>query len=562
MDEAHNINAVDAVHEAVERNSIVKMYEPGKEENDEDFLIKNAFLIVTKTTQDQITSIVNGGVTTTNYKEPAIGSFIHNLCRFWFDKYFSEYLTSRQMMVAYTNFIKKFDYNEILENKDLTYSNFDVSGLFNFLGVNRENGPGQCVKGYSNCLLNARCDLSDSVSCKSRTKEDSSCTDFLQDHCQYALEDPLCESLTAFSSESHCQKEMALYCRQNSSEEVCYHYSGRCWSNQRQCLTGLAGWFDELKNNNIFGIMSNGKVMEELKGSRTPMPQSPLKTCLANPFEFFRFERKMAVLELDTSSFEYVKGVPFNASISSSHSITSAMRWSGSTSTSLSAGGAANLDIKRSKSSDNVDIQGMKKGKGKSKRLASAFDLGMRFSTDGKWGMSSSASNSAGNDLSIRVLEGAYLNVHQSVIKMDVKKFKKCLVIKPRPNAFFSHLQDNGLREEYDEEVVWDESFYGNDMKKIAISRPGLLICNPVENREPDNLETIVEHYYYLAQETSRNMEFLFLYDIRNRPYTMIFRGQAEFFKYFSLIRELRGGRDSDGKLYNFSNEVPVNFFC
>ena len=135
-------------------------------------------------------------------------------------------------------------------------------------------------------------------------------------------------------------------------------------------------------------------------------------------------------------------------------------------------------------------------------------------------------------------------------------------MVKPRPNAFFSHLKDNGLREEYDEVIVWDESFYGNDMKKVAIARPGLLICNPVENRESDNPETIVEHYYYLAPEPSKNMEFLFLYDIRNRPFTMIFRGQKEFFKYFSLIRELRGGRDSEGRLYNFSDKVPVNFFA
>ena len=555
-DESQDRNAVDAVREVVERNSIVQMYEPIKEENDAEFLIKTTFLIVAKTTQNQIASVVNRGVTTKNYKEPVVGSFIHNLCQFWFDKYFSEYLTSKQMMVAYTNFIKKFDYNEILENRDLTYSNFDVDGLFNFLGVNEAKGPGQCVQGYSNCLLNVRCDLSDSLSCGYRTKEDSSCTHFIQNQCPYALENPLCNKLIGFSTESDCQRRVSLYCRQNSDKEACHHYNSRCWSSQKQCVLNLEDWFEELKTHSIF------RDLTLFKDGIPVFSQTPLKTCLANPFEFFRFERKMAVLELDTDSFEYVGGIPFSASISSSHSITSAMRWSGSTSTSISIGPTASADIKRSKSEDNIDTTGVGKGgKGKTKHRAWAFDFGLRLGLDGKWGMSSSASNSGGNDLSIRVLEGAYINVHQSIIKMDVKKFKKCLVIKPRPNAFFSHLKDNGLREEYEETTVWDTSFYGNDMKKIAVSRPGLLICNPVEEREPDNPETIMEHYYYLAQEPSKNMEFLFLYDIRNRPYTMIFRGQKEFFKYFSLIRELRGGRDPDGKLYNFSDEVPVNFF-
>ena len=542
------MDSLDALHDNVERNSAGLMYEPSPEENHADFLIKNAFLIVSKTTQDQIQSIVNRGVTTSNYKEPAIGSFIHNLCSFWFDKYFSDYLTSEQMVSSYTNFIRKFDYNEILENRDLTYSNFNADQLFHFLGMNEENGPGKCVKDHSNCLLNARCNIADSFSCQYRTK-DKSCTLFLRDHCQSSYhQNPFCKSLAmAFFNEESCQKEISSYCRQNSSQTVCHLYNNRCEINQQQCLGGLANWFEELKNGDIFSALMYLKVASETQQDVPPTVthiQTPFKTCLANPFEFFRFERKMAVLELDTDSFEYLGGIPFNTSVSFSHSITSALRWSGATSTSLSLGPSVSLDFKARGST------------------ASALDGGAKIGIDGKMGMSSSVSNSRGEDLSVRVLEGTYLNVHQSIIKMDVKKFKKCLVVKPRPNAFFSHLKGNGLREKYSSETVWSESFHDNDMKKVAVSRPGLLICNPVEEREPDNPETIVEHYYYLAQELSRNMEFMFLYDIRNRPFTMILRGQKEFFKYFSLLKELRVGRDSAGQLNNFEDKVHVNFFA
>ena len=560
-------DSLDVVRDNVAQNSAALMYEPSSEENHADFLIKNAFLIVSKTTQDQIQSIVNRGVTTSNYKEPAIGSFIHNLCSFWFDKYFSDYLTSEQMVSSYTNFIRKFDYNEILENRDLTYSNFNADQLFHFLGMNEENGPGKCVKDHSNCLLNARCNIADSFSCQYRTK-DKSCTLFLRDHCQSSYhQNPFCKSLAmAFFNEESCQKEIGSYCRQNSSQTVCHLYNDRCEINQQQCLGGLATWFEELKTGDIFGTLMYSEVASETQQDVLPIvthKQTPFKTCLANPFEFFRFERKMAVLELDTDSFEYLGGIPFNTSVSFSHSITSALRWSGSTSTSLNLGPSLSLDFKaRGAAAPDMESPAPNVGKRRKFGALDRLDGGAKISIDGKMGMSSSVSNSGGEDLSVRVLEGTYLNVHQSIIKMDVKKFKKCLVIKPRPNAFFSHLKDNGLREKYSSETVWSESFHANDMKKVAVSRPGLLICNPVEEREPDNPETIVEHYYYLAQELSRNMEFMFLYDIRNRPFTMILRGQKEFFKYFSLLKELRVGRDSDGQLNNFEDKVHVNFFA
>ena len=561
-----------AMHDALRTNTAAQIYDPSSTDF-EEFSKKIALLIVEETEKDKLESIVDEGVTTTNYKNPKIGSFIHNLCNFWFKKYFSEYLTGKQMVVAYTNFIKKFDYNEILESRDMTYSNFDVNDLFK-LHTTEEDGPGKCVKDYTSCLLNVRCSSSDDDQIN-RTCQyaagDNNCTVFLQNNCQFPEEANKrpCSILKSNVSESQCQKDMSTYCLQNSEQKFCLRYNNRCFVNQQNCLKGLENWFDELRNKNAFGLSATPEELLNIP---------PLKTCLANPFEFFRFERKMAVLELDKNSFEYVRGLPFSTSISSSHSISSGLRWSGQAATSISLGPSVNLDSRITKGNTKVEANQKRRNK------FSSFDFGVRLmSADMKMGMTSSTSNDAGKDLSIRVLEGVYLNVHQSVIKMGVKKFKRCLVVKPRPNAFFSYLQDNGLREEYKEsffnnsvkhiqdnglrkeykeEEVWDEAFHGDDMKKVSISRPGLLICNPIEEREEDNPETIKEYYYYLAQELSRNMEFMFLYDIRNRPFTMLFRGQAEFFKYFSLMRELRGGRDPDGNLYNFKDGSPLNFFA
>ena len=417
------------------------------------------------------------------------------------------------------------------------------------------------MRDYTNCLLNVRCSSPDSQSssrtCQYATKNNT-CTVFLQNSCQFPEESKKlpCNILKANISENKCQKDMSTYCLQNFEEKICLRYNNRCTINQQSCLGKLENWFDEIRNNRIF--YSAMEIHDPRVNPDHPNLQTPLKTCLANPFEFFRFERKMAVLELDTNSFKYVKGLPFNASVSSSHSISSGLRWSGQASTSFSLGPSISFDYRRSKGRNDGKIQ-----PGTRRQRTSALDLSTKLmGLEGKMGMTSSTSNDAGKDISVRVLEGAYLNVHQSVIQMDVKKFKKCLVIKPRPNAFLSFLQDDGLREKYMEGVVWDKSFHGDDIKKVIVSRPGLLICNPIEKREKGNLETIEEYYYYIAQELSRNMEFMFLYDARNRPFTILLRGQAEFFKYFSLMKDLRGGRDADGKLHDFADKATINFFA
>ncbi|MCY4512289.1 MAG: hypothetical protein OXB86_01210, partial [Bdellovibrionales bacterium] len=459
----------------------------------------------------------------------------------------------------YTNFIKKFDYNEILENKDLTYSNFDVDSLFK-LHTTEEDGPGKCAKNYANCLLNVRCSASDdnqiSRACQYATGGNN-CTVFLKNTCQLPEEinKRPCNILKSNVSERKCQKDILSYCLKNSEQKICLHYKSeyRCFINQQSCLKESENWFNELRN---------AEMLSKVRDEGSYLLQTPLRTCLANPFEFFRFERKMAVLELDKNSFKYVRGLPFSTSVSSSHSISTGLRWSGQTSSSFSFGPSINVDSRITKGNARLD-QRDSSARAKPRDKFSSLDFGLRLmSADFKMGMTSSASNDAGKDLSIRVLEGVYLNVHQSVIKMGVKKFKKCLVIRPRPNAFFSYLQDNGLREEYEEKDIWDESFHGDDMKKVSISKPGLLICNPTEEREEDDPEFIEEYYYYLAQELSRNMEFMFLYDVRNRPFTLLLRGQTEFFKYFSLMRNLRGGRDSDENLHDFTNRSPVNLFA
>lgn len=549
---AESDSYTDRAQKNVERNSIAGIYDPSQK-NLQDLLIKGAYLIVLEMDRERLKSIVNEGVTTNNYKDPKIGSFIHNLCGFWFEKYFSDYLESEQMISAYANFIRKFDYNSILENRDINYSNFDLDGFFKLIGMDDGSKSKKCVKDYTNCLLNARCNLSDSRSCKYK-KEDNSCSVFVENYCLIS-QNPShlsCQIQNGLVSETHCQEIMNSHCRQNLNQTLCHHYNDRCRINQENCFSEMAEWFEELKGTTLFDT----KIGDPHRHSPVTI-HHPFQTCLANPFEFFRFERKMSVLELDPDSFKYLGGVPFSLSASSSHSVNSSIRWDGQISTTFSVGPSVSAGGDKEK---RRGIAGPGKS-GRGKTSLGVGNLGVKLTTDIKTGMGSSVSNSGGRDVSIRVVEGAYLSVHQSRIEMGVKKFQKCLVIKPRPNAFFSYFRDDGVREEYG---GFDEFLREDNMtlKKIALSRPGLLICNPIEERDSDNLEMIEEHYYYVMQDLPKNIEFMFLYDVANRPYTMIFRGQKEFFKYFSLLKEVREGRDSQGNLYSIADEVPVSLFA
>ena len=85
------------------------------------------------------------------------------------------------------------------------------------------------------------------------------------------------------------------------------------------------------------------------------------------------------------------------------------------------------------------------------------------------------------------------------------------------------------------------------DLDKIVFSRPGLILCNPVEKRD-SNLERIKESYYYISQANTdpSNSQFLDLYDLTNRPFIAILRGKREFLKFYHMARRI-------------NKEVPLN---
>ena len=552
-------NFEEMLTSALKKDGLKSIYAINYEKNI-GFAEKMAYLIVRDTDLNQLKSIVNEGVTTNNYKDLKISSFIHNLCGFWFEKYFSEYLRPEQMVSAYTGFVRNFDYIDVLENQSQS-DRLMVSNLMALLRKDRDLKV--CHEGYTDCLLDDYCSEWKSEKVCANRPERAVCGNFLQDHCGKDPSHALCLS-GARAKEEVCKQRIRLHCEKSPNERVCQNYSNRCLLNYKGCAGRLTDYFESLKETNPF------RRYNLLQG------EFPFKKCVVNPFEFFRFENKMIVEELDPDHVKYLSGLPFSFSVSGSHSIGSYMNWAAARSSSASSrtgvGPSADVGVRRGGGEvedDELNFSpnaGAGSSGGRKRQRSSYLDTSMKVAWDVlklnlSSSISSSVSNSSRRAVDVRIVDGVYMSVHRSRIELGAKKFKKCLVIRPRPSAFSSYVTEDGLREDYDEALIWSEKFHGNDLRQIAVSRPGLIICNPMEERERGNPERIVEHYYYITHEVNqRNVEFMNLYDIANRPFILILRGQNEFYKLFSLLRDIREGRDETGVIGSH-NALPINLF-
>ena len=538
--DAFNLSKI--LSDKINKAHVSSIYSPSFK-NNEAFVKKLLALVLEKQNLKQLESVVEIGVSPKNAVHPSVGSFIHNLCAFWFKKYFSEYLKSKQMVSAYTNHIRKFDYITVLNSDFVNQESINLKKSLTSLYKNPNLK--KCHVKYTQCLVNEHCSVKTSQSskigfnsiCQSKVK-DRSCKTLLENHCSNGGSDPLCIEGLHAKEEKQCVVKMKRYCTKNPLKTICGEYYNKCSTNYKGCTKEASVHFENLKQENPFQAIREEFLKQGAFLDDDDISYHPFKTCLANPFEFFNFENKMIVKDVDKNHVKYKDGLLFTFSVGNSHSIGTYMNWTAQRSTSVSAA----LDV--------------------SVKTGLRLDLGGKLGASS--GVSSNESNSGRRAVDARVIEGAYLTVSRSTVEIGVKKFRKCLVVKPRPNAFYSFLTDEGVREAYEEDDVWNESFYDNDFNKIMLSKPGLMICNPEEEREDGNPEIIQENYYYISQSNAgpENVQFINMYDILNRPFLLVLRGNSEFLKYFYLVRTVLEGRnDETGALNRDLNSPPMNMF-
>ena len=229
-------------------------------------------------------------------------------------------------------------------------------------------------------------------------------------------------------------------------------------------------------------------------------------------------------------------------SVTKNNSIGSYMNWTAQRGRSVSIDASVGVGLQSNTGNLGDKVKGLLK------KYLSFFSVSVGGSA--KMGQSQSAneSNSARIAWDARGGDAVFLSVGKAEVEIGVKEFQKCLVIKPRPNSFIASFQ-SGKPKEY--KNLWSENV--TDFDKIVFSRPGLILCNPVEKRSPDNLQKITESYYYISQANMdpSNSQFLDLYDLANRPFITILRGKREFLKFYHLTRHISPGDPLNAKPEN-----------
>ena len=509
-------------------------------------------------------------------------SFSQSLCHFWFDSFLPKYLESEQILSAFTNYITRFDYYKVLESESYKdrHEILDIIDQFtDLIGMHGEGEFYSCHKQYKQCILSDHCqlrtiNLTDSkigYCSKHLNQEQESCTQLVKEECQKDSDFPFCPSQKECDEDPdsplcpsykeqakfyhafkrNCNEAAYGFCQINSEHQFCRKFSSRCLSNFRSCM----------KNENMAEIFHPHNILNpNLNDENNPL----LATCLKDPYQFFTFENKLVIYELSDEDPIYVGGLLRNFSINENFSFGDTISWSGSHNHNISGslqfdasasfGLLTKLKFKRRGNLMNDDLSGaQQQGQTDWARVGGGLQLRLGES------MSSDTSNTSRRSADARIANALFLTMGNAKIKVNVKDFKKCLVIKPHPNAFFAHNQEGWFARK---EEVWATTVLNHDLKKIFITRPGLILCKPLETNQS---EPILEDYYYISQAAdTRTVKFLNISDLANRPFINVLRGRKEFVKYYHMMRVVSEGDNGDlfqnGNLFKPTENLFTNY--
>ena len=119
--------------------------------------------------------------------------------------------------------------------------------------------------------------------------------------------------------------------------------------------------------------------------------------------------------------------------------------------------------------------------------------------------------------LSVQVIETVALNSEHSRFQIGLKNYHECLVIRPRFSAFESHT------DKYDH--IWEEK---NQVLRSIYEKTGILLCT--QGKEPNRY--ILEDYYYIYPNYSINGITVDPKSQRNKPFTISLRGTKEYQRF------------------------------
>lgn len=268
-----------------------------------------------------------------------------------------------------------------------------------------------------------------------------------------------------------------------------------------------------------------------------PADAHPYLRCLDNPWEFFVFEKKVAIDQVardHDDTVVYSGGVSYNYSLTENIRVDQSYGWQTSMGYNFSIGGTLNFFDQLFKGGPGIG-RSMPPSLARNMLTPVATDLvagpgrmmsfaGFRMAGD--YSTSRRIDESLYRGQSLGYSNNIQLIASRSDFTIELNRYRHCLVVRPRLAAF------NGY------ESLWKDHLQDRVTDQIPYRRSGLLFCTPEMSREPNGQRmAILESYYYVYQHFAPGGYLQDPRQIQNRPFLIMVRGPQEFEKFLRGIQ-------------------------
>ncbi|MDE0119778.1 MAG: hypothetical protein OXM55_07210 [Bdellovibrionales bacterium] len=387
-------------------------------------------------TRTWLDTVVNQGIHSGTLGTPEVMTFLHSLCGFWFNHFYTDYLEQKQLDTIYLKHMDHYQY---------------YAGTLDYL-QHTENAEERHI------------DLLRSMEKYKLLPMDKKVLDIKKGSPFLVYDTGNSSSMWSFLWPFNREKETD---QKLSVVQSIYENKDNVLKLRQQAHYAMAGGYNL------------DALFRQLESDRHPYFK-----CISNPLNFFHIEEKMIVGDIDDEHIRYEYGMPksFNVQMAFDYSYSAAWSMSRSFSAALGTG---------------FGFLGLGGGTERMKQtFLSPFNAVNPFfsfsgvSAGADWASRSSTDDSNRVQQSLRLAhEGLYLNVNHSVVDIRLKQYRKCVIVRAQNMAF----------DGYDKNTVWREDLEENFIHQIPYIKSGVMLCSE-DKTEPVNISEDYYYMYQTVQ--------------------------------------------------------------